>query len=101
MCLLVRTDDVYKKFVILHHCQQQDMNTCVVQFHTKEGLSYMKCKHSLFKQLVINLFSLWNLLLITKNISGKINCTQIFIFSSLVSKFVLILESTKFTLLFN
>ena len=58
MCLLMRTDDAYKKFVILHRCQQQDTNICAVQLQTRKWLCYMKCKQCFFRQPVINL--MWN-----------------------------------------
>jgi hypothetical protein len=85
----------------LDRCQQQDLNNCAVQLQTRDWLSNMKCKHSLFRQLVINLFSLWTTLLTSENNTGKLHCTQSFNFSSLVSKKFLIVESTQFTLLFN
>ena len=63
MCLLMMTDDAYNKFVILCHCQQQDLNTCAGQLHTRDWLSHMMCKQSLFRLLVINLFSLQNFII--------------------------------------
>jgi len=75
--------------------------TCAVHLQTTDWLSHIKYKQSLFRQLVINLFSLWTSLLINENSTGKLNCTQSFTFSSLVSKNVLILEFTQFKLLFN
>lgn len=101
MCLLMMTDDAYNKFVFLCHCQQQDLNTCAVQLHTRDRLSHMMCKQSLFRQPVINLFSLWTSLLVKENITDKLNCTHSFTFSFLVSKNVLILESAQFKHLFK
>ena len=63
MCLLMMTDDAYNKFVILCHCQQQDLNTCAGQLHTRDWLTHMMCKQSLFRLLVINLFSLQNFII--------------------------------------
>ena len=101
LCLLMRTDNAYNKFVILCHCQQQVLNTCAVQLHIRDWLSHMMCKQSWIQAACNQIIFIMNFVISKREHYRQIKLYTQFPFSSLTYENVLILESAQFKHLFN